>query len=663
VNPNLEPGKPQNGRDLGVWESSLEDRAGLLSRWLLTYLSPLLRVGALKVLDEDDIGVPSEEDRAERAYNVAREAWDEQAVKCKAFNGDKVEVYEKEVAAQETEEAKKKVKKPKLKEPSIAIALVHGFGTWKVIVAIILYVISALLTFVPVLILNDLVRFFESGRPLNDAGTYVHPWVEVVAMGVLPFFVSLLQTRHQAIMAHCAVFVRTAVSTMLYRKSLRVSAAGRAKTSTGQIVNMMSNDTTQLQRFLQFAGMTMVAPLQIIISLVLIYGQVGNATWVGVGFMLFLMPINVVVFSTVSKMRRKVLKYSDLRVKMMNEILNGIRIIKFYAWEKPFGKEVGKLRAAEMKALTRLAYVSAVGFSLILLSAPIIQPILVFATYVSIQDEPLDAATAFTTVALFNIMRFPFAFMPMGLLQYIQSKISLRRLERFLALPELDEYVSEPPQDDSTISIEPSSVTIKDGSFSWVDPEAPDIRPVQDEAKKKKKKERRSTKKKKEGESSDDESAAMRNTQHSIVNSIISGMDEEDKGKGSGITLENLSCTLSPGSLVAVVGAVGSGKSSLLSAILGEMEPIHGSQVFMPLGGAKRAGYVSYAAQTPWVVNDTLRGNVLFGREFDQDRYDQVVEACALADDLAVLPAGDMTEIGERGKIDVFLTCQLYYFL
>jgi hypothetical protein len=129
--------------------------------------------------------------------------------------------------------------------------------------------------------------------------------------------------------------------------------------------------------------------------------------------MIFLMPINTVVFSIVTKQRLKVLQYSDLRVKMMNEILNGIRIIKQCAWERPFGKEVANLRGKELEALTKLAYTSAIGFSLILMSAPLIQPILVFLTYTSIQDKPLDASTAFTTVALFNIMRFPFAFMPM----------------------------------------------------------------------------------------------------------------------------------------------------------------------------------------------------------------------------------------------------------
>merc|ERR1712071_54577 len=159
------------------------------------------------------------------------------------------------------------------------------------------------------------------------------------------------------------------------------------------------------------------------------------------GFMIVLIPINILIFRVVGTYRRQTLKYSDLRVKTMNEIVAGIRILKFYAWERPFGEEVEKVRAQEMLALTKLAYTSAIGFSMILLSAPIIQPILVFLTYVNIQDEPLSAATAFTTVALFNVMRFPFAFMPMGLLQYVQSKISIRRLEGYLKLPELQPYV------------------------------------------------------------------------------------------------------------------------------------------------------------------------------------------------------------------------------
>ena len=367
--------------------------------------------------------------------------------------------------------------------------------------------------------------------------------------------------------------------------------------------------------------------------------------------MIMLAPVNMVVFSIVGKQRRKVLKFSDLRVKMMNEILAGIRIIKFYAWERPMGKEVGGLRGKELEALTKLAYTSAIGFSLILMAAPLIQPILVFLTYVEIQDKPLDAATAFTTVALFNMMRFPFAFLPMGLLQYIQSKISLRRLERYLDLPELADYVdSKPPADADEKMAAEGSITIKEGSFSWFDPDAKPIRPVNE-----KKESRRSSKRqrssrslgskesgKKSKDSSDHE---MQNSSHSLASSIAT----EATSVGPTITLQEITCHIEAGSLVAVVGSVGCGKSSFLSAILGEMEPIHGSKIYLPKPEEAGTGFVSYCSQTPWVVNDTLRGNVLFGREFDQERYDAVVEACALLDDLAVLPAADQTEIGERG--------------
>lgn len=363
--------------------------------------------------------------------------------------------------------------------------------------------------------------------------------------------------------------------------------------------------------------------------------------------MFALAPINVVVFAVVGKMRRKVLKYSDLRVKMMNEILAGIRIIKFYAWERPFSKEVEKLRDSELEALTRLAYVSAVGFSLILLSAPIIQPILVFLTYIKIEDkEPLTAAKAFTTVALFNIMRFPFAFMPMGLLQLVQSRISLRRLARYLQLPELENYVVAKPHPDVDFDHpgrKPGSVTINGGSFAWTDPKKK-VGPIDDSEEKKR---RRIEKKKSKGRKSGGSIASS----HGNMQSTHSVAADVEKGPDSHHTLRDISCTIEAGSIVAIVGTVGCGKSSFLSSILGEMEPIGDSKVYIPRSGEDKGStnFVSYCAQTPWVVNDTLRGNILFGRKYKEERYDMVVEACALLDDLAVLPAGDMTEIGEKG--------------
>jgi ABC transporter transmembrane region len=262
------------GRDLGVYEMCLEDRANCLSRWMLFFLNPLLKLGSTKVLDEHDIGVPPRKDVAATAYTKSLAVWTAMSQKCHSKNEQLRLDFEAKLARCTTEEQRQKVKEPVYQEPSIAWALIKSFGGFELSVGLLYYVISALLTFVPVIILRDLLRFFQSGLSVSEYDGFVHPWVGVAGLGFVPFLISLLQTRHQVIYAHCAVFVRTAVSTMLYRKALRVSAAGRAKTSTGQVVNMMSNDTAQLQRFMQFVGMTMVAPLQIIIALVLIYQQV-----------------------------------------------------------------------------------------------------------------------------------------------------------------------------------------------------------------------------------------------------------------------------------------------------------------------------------------------------------------------------------------------------
>jgi hypothetical protein len=258
-----------------VHESSLEDRAGWYGRWSLSYLNPLLQLGSHKVLDAHDMGVPSDQDAADRAYQVARDAWMVQSARTRVYNEKVRAKYEAQRAKCSTDEQRGKLKAPVYKDPSIAMALVKGFGVCQLVVGLFYYVVSALLGFVPVLILNDLVKFFESGLSVHEyKGLVGNPWVGVVLLAVVPLLISLLQTRHQVIMAHCAVFVRTAVSTLLYRKALKVSAAARAQTSTGQVVNMMSNDTSQLQRFMQFVGMTLVAPIQIIIALVLIYQQV-----------------------------------------------------------------------------------------------------------------------------------------------------------------------------------------------------------------------------------------------------------------------------------------------------------------------------------------------------------------------------------------------------
>ena len=183
--------------------------------------------------------------------------------------------------------------------------------------------------------------------------------------------------------------------------------------------------------------MTIVHPLQ-----ALIYEQVGASTFVGLGFMFVMIPLNGVIFSQMTAIRRIKMKETDKRVKLMNEILSGIRVIKYYAWEYAFTQKIRLIRSRELDLLRQLAYIVAVGFTLIMMSAPLVQPILIFFVYVKLGNQ-LDAARAFTTLSLFNVLAFPFAFLPMGVAQYSQSMVSCKRMLDFFNNDELVPYVDK----------------------------------------------------------------------------------------------------------------------------------------------------------------------------------------------------------------------------
>ena len=252
---------------------------------------------------------------------------------------------------------------------------------------------------------------------------------------------SLFSARSNVIMAHISVEFRNILVNKIYRKSMLLSPAARQKSSTGQIITMFSNDTKQLQLFLFFMNNAIVAPFQIIVALALIYQQVGDVMFIGFGFMIILIPMNGFIFVALNIIRRKKVKVTDTRVKLANEILSGIRVIKYYAWEVAFSDKIKLIRNLELEYLKQMAYIVAIGFSLILQAAPIIQPILIFFAFVKLGNS-LNAATAFTTISLFNIMQQPFAFLPLGLAQFSQSLVSTKRMLDFFNAEELTEYVN-----------------------------------------------------------------------------------------------------------------------------------------------------------------------------------------------------------------------------
>ncbi|XP_035215555.1 multidrug resistance-associated protein 1-like [Stegodyphus dumicola] len=267
------------------------------------------------------------------------------------------------------------------------------------------------------------------------------------------------------------------------------------------------------------------------------------------------------------------MKDKDLRTKLMNEIMNGIKVLKLYAWESSFIKEIMKLRNKEVASLKAQAYLNgAVTFAFA--CAPFLVSLASFATFVLIDsNNVLDANRAFVSLSLFNILRVPTALLPMIITFTAMFVVSLKRINAFLQSDEIDlDAVQHDPS-------EKAPVVIKDGTFSWTKEDPP--------------------------------------------------------------VLSNLNFQAEEGELVAVVGQVGSGKSSLLAALLGDMVKWSGK--------VNVKGSVAYVPQQAWIQNATLKKNVLFTKSYDSKRYKTVLDACALTQDLEILPGGDQTEIGEKG--------------
>lgn len=302
-------------------------------------------------------------------------------------------------------------------------------------------------------------------------------------------------------------------------------------------------------------------------------------------------------------MREANLKFTDKRVKLTNELLLGIRAIKSYNWEAPFAEQLQAIRELELKGLKSAANMRSL-LVCALSTAPSLVAVCTLSTYALLGND-LTPTKVFTSLALFNQLRYPLIFFPMLVNTLAEGKVSLRRLNNFLLAPEVQNYVrTEEEGEGADRSLAKDAIRISHGSFSW-------------------------------GEGTLEGLTVCNNT---IVDDGRAWRSSSGENRDK---LLDVNFSARRGQLVAVVGPTGSGKSTLLSALLGELNKLEGDVVVK--------GEVAYVPQSTWIPNDTLRNVILFGQPMGWDRYHQVIKICGLEKDLEQLEAGDLTEIGERG--------------
>ncbi|XP_019356117.1 ATP-binding cassette sub-family C member 10 isoform X1 [Alligator mississippiensis] len=402
------------------------------------------------------------------------------------------------------------------------------------------------------------------------------------------FLGALLRNQFSYEVNKVMLMVRTAVISAIYRKALWVSSTSLARFTMGEIVNFMSTDTDRLINFCISFHEVWSLPFQFAITLYLLYQQVGVAFLGGLALALLLVPINKVIANRIMENNKEMLTHKDTRVKLMTEFLCGMRVIKFYTWEQHFGARVNFCRAKELQKLRAIKYLDAVCVYL-WAALPVVVSIVIFITYVLLGHQ-LTATKVFTALALVGMLILPLNNFPWVLNGILEAKVSLDRIQRFLELSDQDleaYYSLDGPSSPS------SALEMQDSTFSWL--------------------------------SAREESAGQHPSRGTLQ-----------------LFVQDLA--VRKGELVGVVGKVGCGKSSLLAAITGELIKLGGHMYVWNL----EQGF-GLATQEPWIQFCTVRENILFGKEYNARHYQEVLEACALSDDLNILPAGDQTEVGENG--------------
>ncbi|XP_043849386.1 multidrug resistance-associated protein 1-like [Dromiciops gliroides] len=535
----------------GQEKRSPEKHASFISKMTYSWFNSVVILGYKKPLEREDLFELNDSDSS---YNV-----------CPVFEKQ----WRKNILMNQKKQKVKLFfhKEAKAKKASLLRALWNTFN-FSLIQVALLKVFADILSFISPLIMKQMILFCE-----NDHDLVWNGYGYAVALFLVAILQTLILQFYQRFNMLNSAKIKTAIIGLLYKKALNLSNSSRKKFSTGEIINLASADAQQLMDLTVNINLLWSAPLQILMAILLLWQELGPSVFAGVAMLVLVIPINALVANRIKMLKKNQTKNKDQQIKLLNEILRGIKILKLYAWEPSYQKKIIKIREHELEFQKSTGYLTV--FSMLTLTCiPFLVSLATFGIYFFLDDgNILTANKVFTSMSLFNILRLPLFDLPMVISAVVQTKISLGRLQDFLHAEELI------PENIDTYYPGKYAIEFTDASFTWEKSQPP--------------------------------------------------------------TLNDLNIKIPEGALVAIIGQIGSGKSSVLSAILGEMEKLKGT--------VQRKGSVAYVSQEAWIQNSKLQDNILFGSVMQKQYYERVLESCSLLPDLEQFPNGDQTEIGERG--------------
>ncbi|XP_063281818.1 ATP-binding cassette sub-family C member 4 [Pelobates fuscus] len=520
------------------------ETANFCSKVFFCWLNSLFLIGHKRKLEEDDMYKVMPEDASERLGEELQCYWNEELQKAQRES----------------------------RAPHLTKAIIRCYWKAYSILGFFTFIEESVKVIQPIF-LGNVVSYFESNDP--SEADLADAYINAAALSVCTLLFAVLHHLYFYHVLRAGMKLRVAMCHMIYKKALRLSNTALGQTTTGQIVNLLSNDVNKFDQVTIFLHFLWAGPLQAVAVTVLLWIEIGPSCLAGMAVLIILMPLQTCLGKFFTSFRGKTASFTDTRIRTMNEVISGMRIIKMYAWEQPFTDLVNDIRKKEISKVLQSSYLRGINLASFFVASKIIV-FVTFTTYVLLGNV-ISASRVFVAVSLYSSVRLTVTlFFPSAIERVSEAKVSIRRIKNFLLLDEITKPALEHvEQNDDNLLVQ-----IQDLTCYW------------------------------------DKTLEMP-------------------------TLQNISCSVRPGELLAVIGPVGAGKSSLLSAVLGELPKDKG---FVDVRG--KIGYVS---QQPWVFSGTVRSNILFGKEYVQEKYEKVLRVCALKKDMLQLDDGDLTVIGDRG--------------
>ncbi|KAG0235680.1 hypothetical protein BGW42_004919 [Actinomortierella wolfii] len=606
---------------------NIYDRVNLASRLSYHFLQPIMSLAAVKkTLDKDDVtNMLPDKVRAKNAASVLSASWEARLARYRA-------------------RLPKAATEPQTWQPEdyprhMLFWTLMSVYKWEIVPSILLRIFTALNVFVAPALMSVLLDYIEHAQDTDRDGeekSVVYGLAIAFGMFVGAITGAVVYSYNTRWMMLTGQSIKSALSSLIFQKALRLSPGARQASSVGRMNNLLVVDTDTWQHAIDNLSVLFTIPLEIALALYMIYQLLGWPMFVGLATIVSMVPLQLWRAKKFEELEDKILKAKDERVRLVTQVLSSIKVIKLYNWEKPFMERVKEARKREL-VIYRLQGVVEALISLVFASASTILMLTTITAYAlwggpNFTPGPLTAKTVFVTMTITLMLHGPVSRLSEFTADIVVVSVAARRMQRFLLLEELDpsEIVRESP------ALGKPAVELIDATFSWAHPDGQKVAGMNDGP---------------DDEGDDDEEDTESDQEASqeatpLLSTTAPDHEEQNAEEADDQpvrpALENINLSIRPGELMVVVGRVGSGKSTLLSAILGETYRVRGRVIV-------RSSVVAYVPQQAWIINATVRDNILFGAPMDQAKYNRILFACGLEPDLAMLPAGDQTEIGERG--------------